>query len=409
MYNGAVPLCPSIHFIGAFDPKIRTFDIIMKTANGSSYNAYVVRGSEGVCVMDTVKKEFSDIFFEKLESLCRYDEIKYIVLHHLEPDHSGALQALMNRAPQAKLIISSRAVMMLKGIIKEDVGYEIANTGKTISLGDKTIEFLSTPFLHWPDTMSSYVHEEKILFSGDVFGSHYYDERLFDDEVGDFAYAFQYYYDHIMRPFKRYVLQALSLYQNFEIDVIAPLHGPILRSNPEFYIKKYAQWSSEEKFRKHVFGHKMLSVFYMSSYENTHRMAQKITEGADSIEGIVASMYDLASLESTNMIDLLEESDAVIIGSPTINGDAVKPAWDLLACMAYLESSGKVGASFGSYGWTGEAPEMLHDRMRWLKFRLPIAPLKVKLIPTDEELDECFAFGVEVAEITMGKMMEMEI
>ncbi len=402
-------IAPSVHFIGAFDPRIRTFDIIMKTANGSSYNAYLVRGSEGVAVMDTVKKEFSEAFFKRLELLCDYDEIRYIVLHHLEPDHSGALLELMERAPEAKLIISGRAVMMLKGLINKEIPFEVANTGKTISLGDKTIEFLSTPFLHWPDTMSSYLHEEKTLFSGDVFGSHYYDERLFDDKVGDFSYAFKYYYDHIMRPFKQYVLQALRLYQQFDIATIAPLHGPVLRTNPEFYIDKYAQWSSEAKFRKHEFGKKMLSVFYMSSYENTHMMAEKIMEGADSIEGIVPSMYDLASLDEQNMIDLLEESDAVMVGSPTINGDAVKPAWDLLACMAYLESSGKVGATFGSYGWTGEAPEMLHDRMRWLKFRLPVEPLKIKLIPTEEELKACYAFGVEVAEITMGKMVEMEL
>ncbi len=409
MLGAVAALSQSVHFIGAFDPKIRTFDIIMKTANGSSYNAYLVRGSEGVCVMDTVKKEFSEPFFKRLELLCDYEEIKYIVLHHLEPDHSGALEELMIRAPQAKLIISGRAVMMLKGIIKTDVPFEIANTGKIISLGDKTIEFLSTPFLHWPDTMSSYLHEEKILFSGDVFGSHYYDERLFDDEVGDFAYAFKYYYDHIMRPFKQYVLQALALYEKLDIDIIAPLHGPILRTNPQYYINQYAQWSSEEKFRKHAFDKKMLSVFYMSSYENTQRMAEKIMEGADSIDGVVASIYDLASLDEQNMIDLLEESDAVVIGSPTINGDAVKPAWDLLACMAYLESGGKVGATFGSFGWTGEAPEMLHDRMRWLKFRLPVDPMKIKLIPTEDELDECFDFGVEVAEITMGKLVEMEI
>ena len=402
-------LSSSVHFIGAFDPMIRTFDIIMKTANGSSYNSYLVRGSEGVCVMDTVKKQFAGEFFERLETLCDYDEIRYIVLHHLEPDHSGALEALMARAPQAKLIISGRAVMMLKGVIKADVAYEIAGNLKTISLGDKTIEFLNTPFLHWPDTMSSYLHEEKILFSGDVFGSHYFDERLFDDKVGDFSYAFKYYYDHIMRPFKQYVLQALKLYRRFEIDTIAPLHGPVLRTNPQFYIDKYAAWSSEAKFRKHEFGKKMLSVFYMSSYDNTMRMAEKITEGADSVDGIVASMYDLASLEERNMIDLLEESDAIIVGSPTINGDAVKPAWDLLACMAYLESAGKIGAAFGSFGWTGEAPEMLQDRMRWLKFRLPAEPLKVKLIPTEEELDACFAFGLEIAEITMGKMVELEL
>ena len=409
MLGSVVPVAEGVHFVGAFDPKIRTFDIIMKTANGSSYNSYVVRGSEGVAVMDTVKKEFSKEFFTRLESVCSYEEIRYIVLHHLEPDHSGALLELMERAPKAKLIISGRAVMMLKSLVKQDIDFEVANTDKTISLGDKTIEFLSTPFLHWPDTMSSYLHESKLLFSGDVFGSHYYDERLFDDEVGDFSYAFKYYYDHIMRPFKQYVLQALQLYKKFQIEIIAPLHGPILRTNPFYYIDKYAAWSSEAKFRKNEFGKKMLSVFYISSYDNTHRMAEKVTEGADSVEGIVASMYDLASLEMANMIDLLEESDAVVVGSPTINGDAVKPAWDLLSCMCYLESGGKVGATFGSYGWTGEAPEMLQERMRGLKFRLPAAPLKIKLIPTAEELQSCFDFGAEIAEITMGKMVEMEL
>lgn len=409
MEKQAIDVAKDVSFIGAFDPQIRTFDIIMKTANGSSYNSYLVRGSEGVAVMDTVKKEFSADFFRRLESRCSYEEIRYIVLHHLEPDHSGALVELMHRAPKAKLIISNRAVMMLKGLVKTEIEFEVASTGKKISLGDKTIEFLSTPYLHWPDTMSSYLHEEKILFSGDVFGSHYYDERLFDDVVGDFSYAFKYYYEHIMRPFKQYVLEALKLYEKLDITLIAPLHGPILRTNPRYYLEQYSTWSSEAKFRKHLFGQKMLSVFYMSSYDNTQAMAKRVTQGADSVEGIVASMYDLSSLDEQNMIDLLEESDAIIVGSPTINGDAVKPAWDLLSCMAYLENKAKIGAAFGSYGWTGEAPEMLHDRMRWLKFRLPVAPLKVKLIPTSEELEECFAFGREIAEITMGKMQEIDL
>lgn len=404
----SIPLTKDVHFIGAFDPMIRTFDIIMKTANGSSYNSYLIRGSEGVAIMDTVKKEFSEQFFQRLEELCEYDEIKYIVLHHLEPDHSGALFELMEKAPNASLIISGRAVMMLKALLKKDIDYEVANTGKTISLGDKTISFLSTPFLHWPDTMSSYLDEDKILFSGDVFGSHYYDERLFDDRVGDFSYAFKYYYQHIMRPFKQYVREALKLYSKFEIDTIAPLHGPILRTNPKQYIAKYASWSDENAL-KQLNGEKLISIFYMSSYDNTLAMAQKITQGADCVDGIIASMYDLASLEEQNMIDLIEESDAIIIGSPTINGDAVKPAWDLLSSMPYLENKGKIGGAFGSYGWTGEAPNMLQDRMRWLKFRLPIQPLKIKLIPTEEELDMCYNFGKEIADIAMGKMVEMEI
>ena len=409
MIADRIEIAPNVFFTGAFDPNIRTFDIIMKTANGSSYNSYVVRGSEGVAVMDTVKKEFSDIFFQRLESVCDYDEIRYVVLHHLEPDHSGALFELMARAPQAKLIISNRAILMLKALFKEDVPFQAVSTGKQISLGDRTITFLSTPFLHWPDTMSSYLDDAKLLFSGDVFGCHFHDERLFDDLVGDFNYAFKYYYEHIMRPFKQYVLQALDLYDRYEIALIAPLHGPVLRTNPHEYLDKYARWSSDQKFRKSVFGEKMVSIFYMSSYGNTQQIAEKIYEGVDSVEGIRPSIYDLGSLDENNMIDLLEESDGVMIGTPTINADAVKPAWDLLACMAYVESGGKTGAAFGSYGWTGEATDMIHSRMQGLKFRLPLQPLKIKLIPTEQELNDSYAFGVEFAEIVMGKMMEMEL
>jgi flavorubredoxin len=401
----AIKLCDDVYFVGAFDSKIRTFDIIMRTANGSSYNSYVIRGDEGVCVMDTVKKEFSSQFFTRLEEVCDYDEIKYIVLHHLEPDHSGALFELMEKAPQAKLIISNRAVLMLKALMKKDVNFEVASTGKKISLGNKTIEFLSTPFLHWPDTMSSYLHEDKILFSGDVFGSHYYDERLFDDKVGDFSYAFKYYYLHIMRPFKSFILNALKLYKKFDISIIASLHGPVLRTNPMSYIQKYENWSKNSKDSNK----KIFSIFYISSYGNTLKMAKHIAKGADKIEGVVSGVYDLEALETPNMIDLLEKSDVVLIGSPTINSDAVKPAWDLLSCVALIENNGKIGATFGSYGWSGEAADMLHERMSKLKFRMPKKPLKIKLIPTEEELKECEEFGFELAEIAMGKMIEMEI
>lgn len=407
MYDPQV--ADNIHFIGAFDPFIRTFDIIMKTANGSSYNAYVVRGSEGVAVMDTVKVQFKEEFFANLEKQCEYSEIKYIVLHHLEPDHSGAIPELLEKAPNATLIVSARGATMIEDIFHQPIKVETAYTSKSISLGDKTIHFLSTPFLHWPETMSSYVEEDKLLFSGDVFGSHYYDNRLYNDKVGDFDYAFRYYYDHIMRPFKSYVLNALKLYDKYEIDTIAPLHGPVLRNNPKKYMDLYREWSSETRFSKYEFGEKMVSIFYISSYENTHAMAQAIFEGIDSVDGIRASIYDLSALDMENMIDLLEESDGILIGTPTINGDAVKPAWDLLSYMAYVESRGKFGASFGSYGWSGEAAEMLHVRMQGLKFRLPLQPLRLKLIPDVQGLKECFDYGVEYAEFLGGKMMEMEL
>ena len=228
-----------VYFIGEYDPDIRTFDIIMKTANGTSYNAYLIKTKLGVIIVDGVKKEFEDSYFEKIESLCSYDEVKYVICHHLEPDHAGSIPELISKAPKAKVLISPQATAMLKALTNvETIEFETVWTNKSITLGDKTIQFLTTPYLHWPETMSSFLVENQILFSGDVFGSHYCDKRLFDDLVGDFSYAFQYYYDHIMRPFKSYVLNAIKLYDKLDIKMIATLHGPILRDNPKQYIDK---------------------------------------------------------------------------------------------------------------------------------------------------------------------------
>lgn len=404
-----IQITKDIHFIGVFDKKIRTFDVIMKTANGTSYNSYLVRGNDGVAVIDTVKKEFEDIFFQNLEQLCSYDEIKYIILNHLEPDHSGALSELRKKAPNAEIIISTTAQMTFQALMKEDIKYTPAHTGMSVTLGNKTINFYNTPYLHWPDTMSLYLVEDKILFSGDVFGCHFFDERMFDDSVGDFDYAFKYYYQHIMRPFKRHVLNALKIYDRLDIKLIAPSHGPIIREDPKKYINLYRTWSDETQFSKKAHGYKHVSVFYVSSYGNTAKMAEAIYRGADSIDGIRASLYDVESIEEINMVTLLEESDAVIIGSPTINGDAVKPVWDLLSCVAYIETLGKLGAVFGSYGWSGEAHMMVQQRLKGLKFRCPLEPLRVKLIPTNEELENSYMFGKEIAEIANGKMIEITL
>ena len=405
--NEAIRISKDLYYIGVSDPDIRTFDIIMKTANGTTYNAYLLKTSQGVIIFDTVKKEFEDVFFEKLESVCSYDQIKYIIMHHLEPDHSGALPTLTKRCPNAKIFISPMAGPMLKAIVaKEEMNFEAVWTNKEITLGNKTIKFLSTPNLHWPETMSSYLVEDKILFSGDVFGSHYFDDRLFDDLVGDFEYAFKYYYDHIMRPFKSDVLKALDLYAQFEIDTICNLHGPIIREKPQYYIDKYKEFSTKHN-RLH--GKKIVSIFYVTSYKNTKEMAQRIFDGVESNETLIANIYDLTALDEANMLSILEESTGIIIGAPTINGDAPKPVWDLLSCMMLLEKKGKFGGTFGSYGWSGEAVEMINSRLKDLKFRVPLEPKKVKLIPTKQELFDCYEFGFEFGEIVNGKMVEMTL
>jgi flavorubredoxin len=405
--RAAIPLSERVQWIGALDPQLRTFDIILKTANGTTYNAYLVRGSEGVAIIDTVKEHFAAEFFARLESVADYKEIKAIVLNHLEPDHTGALPELIKRAPQARIYISHQAQSMLKGLLKkeeDELLFTPMMTNDTVSLGDRVLEFLHTPYLHWPDTQCTYLQEEKILFSGDVFGCHFCDGRLFNDLVGDFRFSFEYYYAYIMRPFKKYVLEALDLIDTFEINTLAPTHGPVLRHKPHRYITRYRELSTprlQNDFADN--STKSLLIFYISSYGNTARMAEAIHAGASEVADVEASLYDLQGGEVEPFVDLIEEADCIVLGTPTINGDATKPMWDLLSSLVVVNLKGKVGAAFGSYGWTGEAVSMIENRLRGLKMRVPIPGMRVKLIPTAQELEECQQFGRQLAEVLVNR------
>ncbi|MDZ4201374.1 MAG: FprA family A-type flavoprotein [Gallionella sp.] len=401
----AVEIAPGTHWIGALDPGLREFDIILKTANGTTYNSYCVRGSNGVAIIDTVKLSHADEFFRRLEQVARYDEITTIVLNHLEPDHSGALPELMRRAPQAKLYISTKAQLMLKALVKNtELDYTVVQTGDTVDLGERTLRFISTPFLHWPDTQCTLVEEQGILFSGDVFGCHFCDARLFNDQVGDFRFSFEYYYQHIMRPFREHVLGALELLEPLALKLIAPAHGPILRDAPQSYVRRYRQLASPLLSNEVGADNKSLLVFYISSYGNTAQMAQAVVEGAETESGVRVSLYDLQAMGDLPFVDLIEEADGIAFGSPTINGDAVKPVWDLLSSLVAIKVSDKLGAAFGSYGWSGEAINMIEDRLRGLKLRVPIKGVRARLIPTEEELDKCRDLGKQLAQHLTGNI-----
>jgi len=399
----AVEIAVGTHWIGALDPALREFDIILKTANGTTYNSYCVRGTNGVAIIDTVKLSHADEFFRRLEQVARYDEITTIVLNHLEPDHSGALPELMRRAPQAKLYISAKAQLMLKALVKNtELDYTVVQTGDSVDLGERTLRFFSTPFLHWPDTQCTLVEEQGILFSGDVFGCHFCDARLFNDQVGDFRFSFEYYYQHIMRPFREHVLEALELLEPLPLKLIAPAHGPILRDAPQSYVQRYRQLASPLLHNEVGADNKSLLVFYISSYGNTALMAQAVAEGAETVTGVRVSLYDLQAMGDLPFVDLIEEADGIAFGSPTINGDAVKPVWDLLSSLAVIKVRDKLGAAFGSYGWSGEAINMIEDRLRGLKLRVPIKGVRARLIPTEEELDKCRDLGKQLAQHLTG-------
>jgi len=380
-----------IHWIGALDPDLRLFDILFVTEAGTTYNSYLVRG-EKIAVVDTSKGRCYDQFIANVTSLVAPEEVDYIVCNHMEPDHSGALAAFLKEAKNAQVVVSRTGEHYVRNILNTDVGPLKMGDGDVLDLGGKTLRFFSAPFLHWPDTMFTYAVEDKVLFPCDVFGSHFCDERMFDDLLGDFSDQFEYYYRGIMGPFKDKVLQAIDKIRDLEIEVIAPSHGPLLRSDPWKFVEQYAEWSTLPTTAA-----KTVLIFYASAHGNTKMMAEEIAKGA-AIEGVKVQSFDLTETSPADVLDRIETAQALVIGSPTVNGDAVKPVWDLLSSLATIRLRGKVGAAFGSYGWSGEAVGMIEDRLKSLKLRVPEPGVRFTLVPTAEELKSCQEFGVRIAE-----------
>jgi flavorubredoxin len=388
-----VRVADGVHWVGALDPQLRVFDIIMKADHGTSYNSYLVTGGDRVAVIDAVKAPFYREFMQNISSLVDPREISYVVINHTEPDHSGSLARLLEDAPEAKVVCDRQCRNFVRNIVNRDVDPILVQDGDVLDLGKGVeLSFIHAPFLHWPDTMFTYLQGEGALFPCDFLGSHYCDDRLFDDLVDDFSHAFEYYYQVIFRPFKRYVLEAIEKLKDRDIRIICPSHGPVLRSNPRDYIEKYREWSSLPAPE----GEKTLLVFYASAYGNTAMMAERIAAGARA-EGAKVMVMDAAATELGLMIDRIEAAKGIAVGSATINADAVEPVWYLLSHLATLNLKGKVGAAFGSYGWSGEAPKLIAERLKGLKFKVEEEPLRVNLVPTEDDLREAEEFGRRIA------------
>jgi flavorubredoxin len=387
-----VELKEGVWWTGVLDPQLRVFDIIMKADHGTTYNAYLVKGGEKTAVIDTVKSSFTQEYLNNLGTLTELDKIDYVVVNHTEPDHSGSLDALLRAAPQARVVCGKNCVPFIRNILNRDVGPLVVGDGDTLDLGGKTLRFIQAPFLHWPDTIFTYLEEDRTLFPCDFLGAHYCDDRLFDDLIDDYGHAFQYYYLVIFRPFKSYVLEAIGKIEGLPLEMVCPSHGPMLRSDPLKLVELYRRWSSEPA----PSDQKSVLVFYASAYGNTAALAERIAEGLRS-SGVRVQVMDIAATELGMMIDRIEAADGVVVGSATINGDAVEPVWNLLSNLATLKLRGKLGASFGSYGWSGEAPKLITERLRGLKFKTPLEPFRVQLVPTEEDLEGAERFGRELA------------
>ncbi len=400
-----VEIKKDIYWVGTLDPKLRTFDIIMYTPYGTTYNSYVVKGSEKIALFETTKEKCFDEYLKTLETLdITPDQIDYIVVDHTEPDHAGSVGKILKLAPHAKVVGTMQAISFLKEIINEDFDHIIVKDGDTLSLGNKTLKFIVAPFLHWPDSMYTYVEEDNVLITCDSFGSHYSSELIFDDLIKDkdaYNEALRYYYDCIFGPFKPFVLKGIEKIKDLKIDIICPGHGPVLREDPWKIVETYKEWSTPS--RPKINGDKKVTISYVSAYGYTEELAKAIAEGIKKDHNVEVKMYDVIHHETSEIMKDIEESDGLLFGSPTIVNELLPPIRILLANLNPIIHGGKYAGAFGSYGWSGEAVPRIESRLKELKMKSPLPGLRVRLRASEEQLEEARKFGSDFANAMFEK------
>ncbi len=380
-----------IHWVGVLNATLRAFDVVFETRFGTTYNSYLIRADKPTLI-DGVHEKFAGEFLDKLRSLINIRDIQYIVVNHTEMDHSGALSYVLKENPNAQILSTKTAALFLKNMLHMDFKGKTVEDGECISLGNKQLKFIHAPYWHWPDTMFTYIEEDRVLFPCDGFATHFCDERLFDDRVDDFAPDFRHYYEHIMGPYRKKILEAIEKIKGLNIQLIAPSHGPILRTDPWKYINAYKDWSTPRKDPNK----RLIVVFYASMYGNTKKMAEAVAKGA-SIMNTEVKLFDAAGVSPEFMRCEIESADGILFGSSTINGDALCPLWDIINVMFSVNSKGKKCATFGTYGWSGEATRLMEDRLKGLKLNVVQPPFKVNFTPTEEDLKKCGIFGYDFA------------
>ncbi len=378
----AIKIKEGIWWVGVQHPELRVFDVVMTTQWGTSYNSYLVQGSEKIAVIDAVKEMFADDFIANIKQVIGDKKIDYIVCNHNEPDHSGALSKLVDFAPDATVLCSRPSKTLIRELLNRDFNCEVVADNTKIDLGGKTLQFIMAPFLHWPDSMFTYVPEDGFLSTCDVFGFHFSAPQLFDDltELDTNMVASQkYYYDVIMSPFKSYVLEAIEKIRNLKIDVIGPSHGPVLRDNPQGAIDRYERWS-----QKPCNPQRKIYIGYVSAYGYTAQMAKALYEGIAK-QGVEVEMEDIATVPTAEVVAKIYESEGFALGSPTLNRDVMPPVSAVLYSLCPYIVKGKKAALFGSYGWSGEACGYMSQRLTNIGVKV-VGDTRAKLRPSTEEL-----------------------
>ncbi len=389
-----------IYWVGAVDWNIRDFHGY-STYKGTTYNAFLMLDEKNV-LFDTVKHNYKSDLLHRIRTLIDPEKIDYIVVNHVEMDHSGSLPEIVEIVKPEKIICSK---MGKKNLIdhfhREDWPYHVVEPGETISTGKNSITFIETRMLHWPDSMFSYIPEEKLLISSDAFGQHFATSERFDDEVNetDLMYQAAKYYANILTLYSPLVRKLLKQVEELgiEINMIAPDHGLIWK-NPAKILQAYSDWSHHKGTNKAL-------VIYDTMWHSTEMMANAVADGIQA-EGVSVKLLNLQHNHRSEIMAEVLDAKAIVLGCPTLNNGLLPRMAGFLMYMRGLRPTNKVGAAFGSFGWSGESVKLLNKAMEEMKFDIIDEGIKVKYVPRHDTLKECVELGMRVGKAVKKALAE---
>ncbi|MDD4238248.1 MAG: FprA family A-type flavoprotein [Desulfotomaculaceae bacterium] len=388
----SVEIKDGIHWVGAIDWDLRYFHGYV-TPRGSTYNAYIIKDEKTVLV-DMVKHYKAEELFARVKDVVDPSRIDYLVVNHIEPDHSGSFLKVLEAMPQLKIVTSPKAKKGLERYYKKELDCVLVNSGDELNIGKRTLKFVHTPMIHWPDNMVTYIPEEKLLLPNDAFGQHIASAERFDDEIGwDIAIEEAgSYYANIVYPYGDQVNKALDIIGQLPIEMIAPSHGLIWRSYIPQLITAYRQWANHEAPRKAL-------IIYDTMWGSTQKMALSLQDGLESA-GVPVTVRSLQTSHISQIVRDVLHSRAVLIGSPTLNNGMLPSVGALLTYLKGLRPKKKLGFAFGSYGWGGQGAKEVAAAIKEMGWETPQELINLVYNPDESELE-----AVRAAAKKLGAMI----
>ena len=385
-----------VTWVGKIDWELKKFHgDELSTMEGSSYNSYLIRDKKTVLI-DTVWGPYDTEFVNRLKEEIDLKEIDYIVMNHNESDHSGTLPALMREIPNTPIYCTKKGESILRGLYHQDWNYVNVKTGDELEIGDSKLVFVEASMLHWPDTMMTYMTGENILFSNDVFGQHYASEMLYDDmdDISKLLHEAEKYYTNIITPFSTFVTKKLAEVQgmNLKIDLVAPSHGIIWRENIGLIMDLYAKWANN-------YQEDQITLIYDTMWQSTRKMAEAIAEGIQQASpNTTIKLLNAVKNDKNDILVEVFKSKAILVGSPTINNGFSYAIAGILEMIKGLKFKNKKAASFGSYGWSGEAAKLIREFLEESKFAIVNDGIRVNWAPDQETIEQLREYGRKFVE-----------